>query len=83
MPYFLYWHCVLTRALSFRQINPFGSTIRPFTHNVADMKKLAARDFEDILQVRRVLIQLSPMPNTSHHVPVLYSLLRRLTSRTT
>jgi hypothetical protein len=39
-------------SLSFRQINPFGSTIRRFTDNVADMKKLAARDFEDILQVR-------------------------------
>lgn len=30
---------------------PFGSTIRRFTHNVTDLKKLAARDFEDILQV--------------------------------
>ena len=39
-------------SVSFQQINPFGSTIRPFTHNVADMKKLAAQDFEDILQVR-------------------------------
>lgn len=33
---------------------PFGrSTIRRFTHDVADLKKLAARDFEDILQVCR------------------------------
>jgi hypothetical protein len=48
---------VLTRALSFRQISSFGSsTIRQFTHNVADMKKLAARDFEDILQVRLAFI---------------------------
>ena len=45
----------LIRSLSFRQIAPFGSTaIRQFNHNVADMKKLAARDFEDILQVRPV-----------------------------
>jgi len=48
---------MLTRALSFRQISSFGSsTIRRFTHNVADMKKLAARDFEDILQVRLAFI---------------------------
>jgi hypothetical protein len=38
--------------ISFRQIAPFGrGTIRRFTHDVADLKKLAARDFEDILQV--------------------------------
>src|SRR6266581_1198715 len=41
----------LIRYISFQQIAPFGSTIRRFTHNVADLKKLAARDFEDILQV--------------------------------
>ncbi|KAI0028967.1 hypothetical protein K488DRAFT_7820, partial [Vararia minispora EC-137] len=35
----------------FRQISTFGaSTIRRFAHNVSDLKKLAARDFEDILQ---------------------------------
>ncbi|KZV69074.1 hypothetical protein PENSPDRAFT_735574 [Peniophora sp. CONT] len=35
----------------FRQISTFkNSTIRSFTGNVSDMKKLAARDFEDILQ---------------------------------
>jgi hypothetical protein len=39
----------------FRQVPVFGqSTIRKFPHNVADMKKLAARDFEDILQVSRI-----------------------------
>jgi len=31
---------------------PFGQTIRRFTNNVSDMKKLAARDYEDMLQVR-------------------------------
>ena len=37
----------------FRQIPPFGRyTIRHFHNNVSEMKKLAARDFEDILQVR-------------------------------
>ena len=37
----------------FRQIPTFGRfTIRRFHNNVSEMKKLAARDFEDILQVR-------------------------------
>jgi hypothetical protein len=35
----------------FREIPQFNQTIRRFTNNVSDMKKLAARDFEDILQV--------------------------------
>ncbi|CAK5267132.1 unnamed protein product [Mycena citricolor] len=35
----------------FRQISSFGcGTIRKFHNNVSEMKKLAARDFEDILQ---------------------------------
>ena len=35
----------------FRQISTFGQfTIRRFHNNVSEMKKLAARDFEDILQ---------------------------------
>jgi hypothetical protein len=38
--------------IRFRQISPFGrDTIRKFTNNVSGMKKLAARDFEDLLQV--------------------------------
>lgn len=36
----------------YRQIPSFGKgTIRKFSSNVSQMKKLAARDFEDILQV--------------------------------
>ena len=36
----------------FCQISPFGhDTIWKFTNNVSRMKKLAARDFEDLLQV--------------------------------
>ncbi|EIW76332.1 hypothetical protein CONPUDRAFT_15727, partial [Coniophora puteana RWD-64-598 SS2] len=35
----------------FRQISPFGChAIRRFPNNVSELKKLAARDFEDILQ---------------------------------
>ncbi|KAJ3825180.1 hypothetical protein F5880DRAFT_1611327 [Lentinula raphanica] len=34
----------------FRQIPAFGTTIRRFSGNPSEMKKLAARDFEDLLQ---------------------------------
>ncbi|KAJ7579392.1 hypothetical protein C8J56DRAFT_1169724 [Mycena floridula] len=35
----------------FRMVAPFGrNTIRRFAHNVSELKKLAARNFEDILQ---------------------------------
>ena len=38
---------------SYRAIPTFGrDTLRCFTNNVSEMKKLAARDFEDMLQVR-------------------------------
>jgi len=40
--------CSLVR---FRQIPNFGSTIRGWVNNASEMKKLAARDFEDLLQV--------------------------------
>ncbi|KAI0247483.1 hypothetical protein BJV78DRAFT_1133218 [Lactifluus subvellereus] len=34
----------------FRRIPQWGQTIRRFTNNVSEMKKLAARDYEDLLQ---------------------------------
>jgi hypothetical protein len=35
----------------------FGlSTIRKFANNASEMKKLAARDFEDLLQVRTWIV---------------------------
>jgi hypothetical protein len=45
--------CIATYSHSrFRMVPTFGSsTIRRFGKNVSHMKKLAARDFEDILQV--------------------------------
>ena len=37
----------------YRQVPTFGrSTIRRFSENASGMKKLAARNFEDLLQVR-------------------------------
>ena len=39
--------------LRFRDVPTFGQgTIRRFADNVSEIKKLAGRDFEDILQVR-------------------------------
>jgi hypothetical protein len=69
---------MFTVYLSFRQISSFGSssTIRRFAHNVADMKKLAARDFEDILQVNCVVCQYPRRYSFQDlSVSVLYSLL--------
>ena len=37
---------------SYRDVPPFGrDTIRKFSNNVSGLKRLAARDFEDLLQV--------------------------------
>lgn len=45
-----------TPPCRYRQISTFGSgTIRKFSQNSSEMKKLAARDFEDLLQVRLVI----------------------------
>lgn len=44
-------------SFRYSQVPAFGrDTIRPFPHNVADMKKLAGRDFEDMLQVSFLFI---------------------------
>jgi len=44
--------CSHTCVFRYRDVPTFGSgTIRKFSTNVSAMKKLAARDFEDILQV--------------------------------
>jgi hypothetical protein len=50
------WFINITHILKlhhrFRQVPTFGrGTIRHFGNNVSAMKKLAGRDFEDILQV--------------------------------
>jgi hypothetical protein len=44
---------ILTMKVRYRQVPTFGhDTIRVFNSNASAMKKLAARDFEDLLQVR-------------------------------
>jgi hypothetical protein len=46
---------LLIQMLRYRQIPTFGgATIRRFSQNASGMKKLAARDFEDLLQVCRL-----------------------------
>jgi hypothetical protein len=47
---------IITRliVIRFRLIPPFGQTIRRFSNNVSEMKKLAAQDYEDLLQVNAI-----------------------------
>ena len=52
-------------ALSYRNVPPFGrSTIHKFHSNASAMKKLAARDFEDLLQVIVCLFVIQICPNS-------------------
>ncbi|KAH9955650.1 hypothetical protein BC827DRAFT_1320420 [Russula dissimulans] len=46
----LFMHLAALLDERYRQIPPFGQTIRRFTNNVSEMKQLAARDYEDLLQ---------------------------------
>ncbi|KAJ7196539.1 hypothetical protein GGX14DRAFT_375967 [Mycena pura] len=47
----MFIHIGTELSFSFRQVPTFGRmTIRRFHRNVSEMKKMAARDFEDILQ---------------------------------
>lgn len=55
--------CSLTR---FRQVPSFGTdTIRHFRDNPSEMKKLAARNFEDILQVCEYILIHASEPGWS------------------
>ena len=46
------WYDNILKKGRFRELSTFGrATIRKFHDNVSEMKRLAARDFEDILQV--------------------------------
>ena len=56
-------------ALRFRQISPFGcDMIQKFSNNASAMKKLAARDYEDLLQVGNPIV---PKINCSRFIPLL------------
>lgn len=65
----------------FRQIPTFGrDTIRKFSSNTSEMKKLCARDFEDILQVRDLCFMLDRML-TRHRIKVCHPCFRWPTGR--
>ncbi|KAJ6525271.1 hypothetical protein DFH09DRAFT_1329080 [Mycena vulgaris] len=59
----------------FRQVAPFGrSTIHRFPHNVSDMKKLGARNYEDILQCLIPCVDgLLPSPHNETILSLLYT----------
>ena len=63
--------------LRFRDVPTFGrGTIRRFTDDISDMKKLAGRDFKDILQVTPfTTIFLSPDCSISTTTTVYYPCL--------
>ena len=65
--------------LRFHNIPTFGrGTIRCFADDVSDMKKLAGRDFEDILQVNPfTTIFLRPDRSISTATTVYYPCIRR------
>ena len=49
----------LSTTFSYRQAPTFGrDTIRRFRHNVSELKQMAARDFEDLLQVNLLVFHL-------------------------
>jgi len=74
---------MLTLPASYRQVPTFGrDTIRRFHKNASAMKKLAARDFEDLLQVRPFLNSISTSITDTFSVPSPFlraSFLSRIT----
>ena len=52
-------------SLRYRAVPTFGTTIRKFSNNASGMKKLAARNFEDLLQVSQDSPSRSVEKNTS------------------
>ena len=58
----LYFDLKTNTFSRYRHVPPFGcSTIRKFHNNASAMKKLAARDFEDLLQVTIMIIPIFSM----------------------
>lgn len=55
----------------YRSVPTFGkATIRKFSSNASSMKKLAARDFEDLLQVGNLGFPCLPITHCPHSVQV-------------
>lgn len=54
---------LLSCFVSFRKTPPYGrDTIRVFRRNVSDLKGFAARDYEDVLQVRSTSFNCTSEP---------------------
>jgi hypothetical protein len=54
---FSFVHIDSSMLYSYREIATFGrDTIRKFRSNVSELKKMAARDFEDLLQVSSYIL---------------------------
>ena len=49
-----------SQIVRYRAIPQYGEVIRRFANNASEMKKLAAHDFEDLLQVRLHPGSISP-----------------------
>lgn len=53
----------------YRDVPPFGrDTIRKFYRNVSDLKGFAARDYEDVLQVKSISQLADDSPTDFHSV---------------
>ena len=68
----------LLKPCRYRQIPTFGrDTIRKFANNASGMKKLAARDFEDLLQVLELTLHayFCPLTCLKCAIPVFEGLL--------
>ncbi|KAK6984281.1 hypothetical protein R3P38DRAFT_2806647 [Favolaschia claudopus] len=58
----------------FRRVPTFGKSIRQFRNNVSDMKQMAARDFEDILQCCLAVFEgLVPEPHNTHILDLIHT----------
>ena len=78
--YSLYISLSLT-STRYRQVPTFGrDTIRRFRDNCSELKKMAARDFEDLLQVRIFWMVISQVSN-GFSAAVRSSRLRKSPSR--
>jgi hypothetical protein len=65
----------------FRQVPTFGNgVIRAFADNTSEMKKMAARDFEDILQVVPTYTELFFTQFSDRLSSVFHTCIRRAVS---
>jgi hypothetical protein len=62
---------------SFRQVPTFGrDSVRRFSNNVSELKRLAARDYENLLQVRVLLYSVEIISRPTRELSVRHTGLR-------